>query len=78
MSLPSRSLIHNERRTHPRLLQVFRYLLESRTADRQLRCRLTEKEFLWEVAFVGLAGVSEEGMDWGGLYREGEKREMRN
>ena len=49
---------------------MFRYLLESRAADRQLRCRLNEKEFLWEVAFVGLLGVSEEGVDWGGLYRE--------
>ena len=50
--------------------QVFRFFLESRVPDRALRCRLTEKDFLFEVAFVGLGGAAEEGMDWGGLYRE--------
>lgn len=56
--------------------QIFRHIVESRVSDRALRCKLSDREFLWEVRFVGLAGSSEEGLDWGGLYREVLERMM--
>jgi hypothetical protein len=30
-------------------VQIYRFMIESRVSDRQLRCKLTEKEFLFEV-----------------------------
>ena len=50
--------------------QLIRHMLEAKVADRQLRCRLSERETLFEVGYVGLAGTTEEGLDWGGLYRD--------
>lgn len=50
--------------------QWYRAMVESRVADRQLRHRLSDKEFLFEVSWVGLSGAAEEGIDWGGIYRD--------
>ena len=50
--------------------QLVRHMLESKIGDRQLRCRLSERETLFEVQFVSLTGANEDGMDWGGMYRE--------
>ena len=56
--------------------QIYRHCTEARVTDRQLRCKLSEREFLWEVRFVGLGGSAEDGLDWGGLYREVLERSM--
>lgn len=50
--------------------QLVRHMMQARVADKQLRCRLSDRETLFEVGYVGLTGNTEEGLDWGGMYRE--------
>ena len=50
--------------------QLVRHMVENKIGDRQLRCKLSERETLFEVQYVSLTGQNEEGMDWGGMYRE--------
>lgn len=50
--------------------QLTRYMIESKVGDRLMRCKLTEREILFEVSYVSLTGEHEEGMDWGGMYRD--------
>jgi hypothetical protein len=35
----------------------------------RLRCRLTNRECLFTVQYIGLTGEEDDGIDWGGLYR---------
>jgi hypothetical protein len=56
--------------------QFYRFMVESRISDRQLRLKMHDREYLFEVQYVGLAGMNEEGLDWGGLYRDSLVRMM--
>ena len=50
--------------------QLTRYMIEGKIGDRLMRCKLNERETLFEVMYVSLAGEHEEGKDWGGMYRD--------
>lgn len=50
--------------------QLVRHMVEAKISAKQLRCRLSDRETLFEVGYVSLTGSNEEGLDWGGVYRE--------